>query len=694
MPLAQHLWDLSLCLIILLGPIPFCLSIILIAKNENETISFSHAFLVLLTFWCVIEISLSLLLGMVQLLNLQATLIAESLLFVVGTIFFIHLKRRHSPTPQRNSFISLPKFNAQEALIVIVISAIAVTLLWQLMAEPITNYDSLAYHLPVMAKWYQTASFSILNELGQTGRYPYNWEALCALFTLPFCEDFAVAWPNLAAWAILGLAIYRVNREIGVTRIHGMVPAALVLMLPVLTQTVNTMHIDLPLASFIVCGFYWVLYFHRTRSLSSFVLFLATLGMLAGIKTSAPFYGFLLIITFVGLEIETILRRHKLVNSVMASTSMTIPLVVVALLCCFFLGSFWYIRNFIDLGNPLGFVKVQLGEYTLFPGTWDYSYFRQTTLAHLFNLTSFSDWKILIGEIKQYLNLPFLAILVQALLAIFTFVIGQTQIKKVYLIVLLAVLVGTGYLYWNTPSSGDNGTHNWKITPWISLGFRFAFSFLGFLGVAAAVGATIIRARDEGLVAIVMICSMLAMAGTMMRYAIIVVLVFWGLMIEISRASFNPGVSRILKRLSWVAAVNLLIMMTFNARQERELQRGKAYFGVLEFLANHVRQDETIGYLLSHQSYLFYGKKFDRQVLYVPAESENLSDWLALLQEKGVSVVAIGPLRGNWESRREVSWLEDPEGPFVRIFGEKSGSEPFFYRFKSKLNTHDQYDKL
>lgn len=213
---------------------------------------------------------------------------------------------------------------------------------------------------------------------------------------------------------------------------------------------------------------------------------------------------------------------------------------------------------------------------------------------------------------------------------------------------------------------------------------------MGFLGVAAAVGATIIRANDEGLVAIVMICSMLAMAGTMMRYVIIVVLVFWGLMIEISRASFDPVISRILKRLSWPAAVILLIIMTFNARQERELQRDRAYHGVLNFLANHVGKNEKIGYLLSHQSYLFYGKSFDRQVLYVPAETENLSDWLMLLRKAGVSVVAIGPLRNSWELSREVSWLQDPEGPFVRIFGEKSGAEPFFYRFKSESNMHDQ----
>lgn len=460
MPLTQHLWELNLYLIILLGPLPFCLSVILIVKRENDTLPFSHVFLVLLTCWCALEISLSLLLGIVQLLNLQATLIAESLLFVIGAIFFSQLKRRHLPVPQSKSFISLPKFNAQETLLIIVIAAIAFTLLWQLMTEPITNYDSLAYHLPVMAKWYQTASFSILNELGQTGRYPYNWEALCALFMLPFCEDFGIAWPNLAAWAILGLAIYRVSQEIGATRIHGMASAALVLMLPALTSTINTMHIDLPMASFIVCGFYWVIYFHRTRSLSSFVLLLATLGILAGIKTSAPFYGFLLIMAFVGLEGETIWRHRKFINFIMVPTSFMIPLVVIALLFCFFLGSFWYIRNFIDLGNPLGFVKVQLGVHTLFPGTWDYSYFRQTTLAHLFDLTSFSDWKILFGEIKQYLNLPFLAILVQALFALFAFVVGQTQIKKVYLIILLAVLFGTGYLYWNTPSSGDNGTHN------------------------------------------------------------------------------------------------------------------------------------------------------------------------------------------------------------------------------------------
>lgn len=683
MPLAQHLGELSLLLVILLGPFPFCLSALLLAQNENNAISCSHALLLILTCWCVIENSLGLFLGIFQQLHLQATIVAELLIFGIGLIAFSYLKRRHPDKFQRNPLISLPKLSTLEKLIMTIMTVVGFTLYWQLMVEPITNYDSLAYHLPVMAKWYQTSSLAIIPELDQIARYPYNWENLCTLFMLPFREDLGIAWPNLAAWMMFGLAIYRVSQEAGAARVQAMAMTVLALTLPSVTQTVNTMHIDLPMAAFIVCGFYWVLSFHHTRSLVSLALLLATLGILAGIKTSAPFYGFLLIIALIGLEAKTIFHRPMLANMVISRAPFSITLIAVALFASLFLGGFWYVRNFIDLGNPLGFVKVQLGEQLLFPGKIDFSFFHQTTLANLFDLTSFSNWKILIGEIKLQLNLPFLAILLQAPFGFMAFAAGKNRVKKAYLLALLGLIIGAGYLYWHTPYSGDNGTHQWQITPWISLGFRYAFPLLGFLTVAAAIGATNIRARNESLAAIVIIGGMLALAGTMMRYAIIVVLVFWGLIIEIGRANFNPTARRILKHLGYTVALSLFCIVTFNARQQRELQRGTAYRGIYDFLARQVGKEEKVGYLLSHQSYLFYGKNFDRQVLSVPAETESLSDWLNLLREKDVSIVAIGPLRADWRLRQEVVWLNDPEGPFVQVFGKRAGSGPALYRFKS-----------
>ena len=122
--------------------------------------------------------------------------------------------------------------------------------------------------------------------------------------------------------------------------------------------------------------------------------------------------------------------------------------------------------------------------------------------------------------------------------------------------------------------------------------------------------------------------------------------------------------------------------MTFVLRQKRDENRRLFLGEVVDYLEHNIGKDEIIGYIYSNRSYLFYGKKLNRKVLYVRSKGKNLSKWLEELYARGVRVIAVGPLHKEWESKQEIMWLKNPDGPFIRVFGENPKKEPTIYRIK------------
>lgn len=687
----QHLWELIIFLAILLGPLPLCLSLILITESGQERPTLSHCVLVLLVGWCIIETCIGLLLGIVQRLTLSAVLMSELFSFLAGITFYAYI-RRHIPSFSFRNLLRLSQpLSNIKVLILGAIFFVGASLLERLVTQPIFEYDSLAYHLPVMAKWYQEASFTMLDQLHQISRYPYNWEVLCTLFLMPFREDFLVACPNLIAWALLGLAVYLLSIKIGASRIYSMASSFLVLTLPILIEQVNTMRVDIPFAAFFMVSLYFVVLYDQTQSFSYFALLLATLGMLCGIKTSGLVYGFLLVAVLTLMRVRSILL-HKSKNSIFRLCRFAIPFGVASVFCLLLLGGFWYLRNLIEIGNPIGYINIQIGDVVIFPGNLKFTErIRRTTLASLFELTNPLHWKVLVEQVNIQLHVPFMAMTLQALLLPLTFVAGQRRTKKEHLMGLVILLIGTGFLYWITPYSGDNGQNQWQITPWIGGPMRYAFPFMAVLGITAATGASTVQIRDECIMAIVMF-SLGSIPGTSILYValymVFALLLNWRFFGVIGRIISIASVPRKGVRLAGRVVITtifagVIVATTFVAREVRDVRRSEVYGDVFEYTTTNVSRDEVVGYLASHRSYFLYGKGLNRRVLYVPSESDDFSEWVDVLQERKVSIVAIGPLRETWKSRREVGWLENTGGPFVRILGQDPNVEPVLYRLKS-----------
>ncbi|MEG3873700.1 hypothetical protein [Microcoleus sp. Z1_B5] len=519
MLIAQHLWELILFLIIVVGPIPLSLSLAFENQKENNNYSFPHFLLVLLTGWSIAQVCIGLILGSADRLNIAAVIIAEILICAIGFIL-IYTKNHKTFTfsewqiPQLNQPRTL-----SESLIIVATALAGFVLLETIATKPITNYDSLWFHLPAIARWYQTHSFTLLDATGnwifeqeQARVYPYNWHVLSALCVLPFGEDFLAAFPLVIAWVLEGIAVYLLSIKFGATRIHGMAAASLVLTVPMMLNQVNTIQPDLPLAAIFTVGLYLGLSYHSSRSQSELSLFLANAGMLAGIKITGIIYAASLLGGLAILEIKRFAVNKKSTPAHFRIRHFLKPVLLGGLACCLLLGCFWYARNLLQINYPVGEVgdiKIPLDPVS-FPSPitapippvqkqpaspllkiW------QSTLAAQFNPSNISHWKTVGVQIIIRLQLPFLAIALQVLAAPLAFIQGKTRIINQNNIILIILLASTGILYLITPyTSGTAGESIGQLSPLLGFNLRYGFPFLSVLAVAAAATATLLKTAN------------------------------------------------------------------------------------------------------------------------------------------------------------------------------------------------------
>jgi hypothetical protein len=762
MLIVQHLWELILFLIIVVGPIPLSLSLAFENQNENNNYSFPHFLLVLLTGWSVVQVCTGLILGSVDRLNLAAVIIAEIVICAIGLIL-IYTKQNRAFAFSRWQILQLKQPLGKSELLIISAAAFAGFVLWETLAtKPTTNYDSLWFHLPAIARWYQTHSLTLLDPAGnwifdheQARLYPYNWHILSALCVLPFREDFLTAFPSLIAWVLEGISVYLLSIKFGSSRINGIAAASLVLTVPMVLNQVNTIHPDLPLAAIFTAGLYFGLSYHSSRSPSELSLFLATAGMLAGIKITGLVYAASLL---GGLGILEIKRFAVKKNS--TPTNFRIrhikPVLLCGILCCLLLGGFWYARNLLHVNYPVSDtseIKVPLPSPVPVPKPtvqqptptipvpavapsfkiW------QSTLAAQFNPRNISHWQTLGLQILIRLQLPFLAIALQVLAAPLALIKPKTRIINQNNIILIVVLVSTGILYLITPyTSGTAGESIGQISPLLGFNLRYGFPFLSLLGIAAATTATLLKTRNQVVVAVVLVGSISGIISntifdiiknasftgksivwgsglidqfksnigeainTVMKILApswlilgIYPLIYIGLLL-LSLIWFKQNPSLIwlnnlvatLKKSSYImiicVCIALMVSASWVAREKRDVARAELYRGIYEYIDTNTVPDEKIGFFLSSRSYLFYGRNLDRKVLYVPFKADRLPAWIDNLHKNKITMVAFGPLTETDEyTRKALSWLTSPEGPLEPVFGKDFNTESVLYRLKN-----------
>ena len=670
-----------------MGPLPIC--VLLVQQSDPLKNRWAHNVLSLLIWWCVIHVSIGLGLGVLHLFGARAILVAQAAVGMIGVAGIINCGSGLRVLRQLGLTPRFSAWSHSDRLLVGFVTLIALWLLVKMISRPVGETDSLAYHMPVMAKWYQHGSFVMLEQwLDTYARYPYNWEVLCALFYAPFGEDLMISFPQLAAWLILSLSIYCVAVRFGAATPHAIGAAVLTMTVPVAVEQTYDARVDLALAAFFLSSFYFSMVALEQRRLVSLSLAVGSLGLLAGIKTSG--------IVYAGMAIFCACMwgwNHSHPDQeIVRSRWMARVLAVFALCAGPFIGAFWYVRNWLEFGNPLGIVAVKVAGIELFPGSWDVEQVRNTTLAQLFEFDRLDHWRILIGQISQKLYLPFVVLALIAAAGFLSYR-AYSRAERLNLVKMLVVLTLTGLAYWTNPATADYYRVG-KLTPDLGEGFRYGLSLIGMLGVVAALAARASSFKsDTGYVVLVVVVAMMSLVQSDMPYAAEFVLMVSAVYVFSAAVAPLSTLLRQWQRSTVLGGVLLTcvvsVVATYTLRRERDARRHLMYGQIYDFVETQAQVKDVIGYAFGARSYPLYGKRWDKIVEYTPTNSEpdDLEPWIGRLARRGVTVLAIGPVPG-WKGNPlpDRTWFSAESGRFIRASGGDWYKETVAFRMTAPLS--------
>ena len=202
-----------------------------------------------------------------------------------------------------------------------------------------SDWDSLAYHIPLVDQWLQTQSLWAT----RCDRWanPGNNELLALWAVAPFSGDFLAALNNLPVTALLGCSGVAFATQIGLPRgLAHLAGLALVCHFVVFEQLVDQEN-DIAVAACFIAALTYAFQDHTVPRRGTKVLGAVSLGLLAGVKYYALGYAILALAVWVALVAAAHGRRSAARVAAAGAVGMLV------------LGGFWYARNWVLSGTPL-----------------------------------------------------------------------------------------------------------------------------------------------------------------------------------------------------------------------------------------------------------------------------------------------------------------------------------------------------
>ena len=518
----------AMLLILLFGPLPLALCSIIPLRRNSSTGTTSMMVLIVGLSWVALQIVSATVLAILKLFIGPVMFVSHGLLLLIGIWYLRKFNHRCLP------IITPGALPVNSWLLFLTLTAIAILLLGNLLLQPVTDYDSLYYHLPFMGNLHATGQLTPNSVAPAVAWYPYGWEILCALFLLPIDSDLFVTVPNLLIWGLWGVAVYVVARRLGASSVAAITAVMLLLTQPLVLEQLNSLRVDLPLATFFFTGIALLVSnspFERPKDSVDltvharntefqsgqayiWLLTLLAIVLLPAIKMSGLIYSALLFCLLLfsiwsTMHFRGAYHSGEIAPDVLADHSLQFPkngthppfrsqltahpqsLLMLITIAAFVVTVFWYLRNWFLYANPLGIIEIQLGSWVLFPGFTTQAAIRQTTLATLFEFTDPNHWQLYVAQIWHRGHWPLLGLLLFAGLAFFS---GTEDLCRKPSPPYLFIKIGLSLpfccslcycfsTYWFTPYSGDDGSFGYQLYgPWVGQAMRFALPALGMVG--------------------------------------------------------------------------------------------------------------------------------------------------------------------------------------------------------------------
>jgi hypothetical protein len=222
---------------------------------------------------------------------------------------------------------------------------------WCVLIIPI-GWDTLTYHAVKAGLWVQGGEPISLTAPGGWALYKHYFgggEMLVAWAMLPFHSDLVIGIVDWISWIGLGLALWCMGGELGISPRLRLPSVAYLMALPAVYRLIGSGYVEPVLYFFLFAGLLFVVRHRRNGSRAEIALAAAALGMACAVKVTAVAYVGLLSLVVIGVELWwPRLRGARTTTVVLAGT-------------IFGLAWFpWLSLNFREMGFVLGAAPVEV----------------------------------------------------------------------------------------------------------------------------------------------------------------------------------------------------------------------------------------------------------------------------------------------------------------------------------------------
>lgn len=331
---------------------------IFFAINKERKQRFSHVLLsiIVLFFSLVTLITVGLgIFGKISFLNvtiISYTILAVLLFFARRKFFLKNLKEIWNTRNKSKS-----NFLLGIAIFTPVVVLLLIKFFITLFQIPL-EFDALVYHLPIVTEWLQTGSLMDIYYTafaGPLAYYPSNFDLAYLWSILPFRNDFLINLINFPLYILLAAAIYLTSINFGISKKVSLFVSAFPLYLPVFLQQAGTIFVDIYFVLTFVLSIYFLQEVAKdTKNITNSILFGLAIGLFMGTKYLGLPYGSIPLLIFLFIHLAKKERHYGTMGLGLFASLLT--------------GAFFYIRNWVNSGNPLFPVDIKLFGKTLFEG--------------------------------------------------------------------------------------------------------------------------------------------------------------------------------------------------------------------------------------------------------------------------------------------------------------------------------------
>jgi hypothetical protein len=255
--------------------------------------------------------------------------------------------------------------------------AVAAYLVIAIYALPSATWDALTYHLTAVGAWFRSNHILVTPLTVKANTNPMNGELTLLWVQALARSDLLIELPQLVFAFIGAFAVGVIARTVGVSRAGAVVAAALYFLTPTVVGQATTNYVDLVLPGLYLAGYAFllrnVLELHASPlqvgiALRTGYLQLAfagvACGLAAGSKTNGALYAAVAVIVLAG-NLLWWQRRARVAWAAVGRAMVVFVVPVIAL------GSFWYVRTWVEYGSPTYPYSASVGGLELSPGPFD-----------------------------------------------------------------------------------------------------------------------------------------------------------------------------------------------------------------------------------------------------------------------------------------------------------------------------------